>query len=97
MGDEAGKATRGQILQFMTTEHFTLQTAKSATVAEANGREKWQHFVTNAGTVSVVNSVLAGAFARVLSRFASPGPSTSASGCASRSSRSTSSRAAASS
>jgi hypothetical protein len=27
-----------QILQFMTTEHFTLQTAKSATVAEANGR-----------------------------------------------------------
>ena len=31
-------ATREEILQFMTTEHFTLQTAKSATVAEANGR-----------------------------------------------------------
>ena len=31
-------ATRQEILQFMTTEHFTLQTAKSATVAEANGR-----------------------------------------------------------
>lgn len=27
-----------QILQFMTTEHFALQTAKSATIAEANGR-----------------------------------------------------------
>ena len=27
-----------QILQFMTTEHFTLQTARAATVAEANGR-----------------------------------------------------------
>ena len=38
MGTEDGKATREQVLQFMTTEHFTLQTAKSATVAEANGR-----------------------------------------------------------
>ncbi|MBC8084847.1 MAG: hypothetical protein H7Z21_16740 [Hymenobacter sp.] len=27
-----------QVLQFLTTEHFTLQTAKAATVAEANGR-----------------------------------------------------------
>lgn len=26
------------MLQFMTTEHFTLQTARSATIAEANGR-----------------------------------------------------------
>lgn len=32
------KATLDQITQFMTTEHFTLQTARSATVAEANGR-----------------------------------------------------------
>jgi hypothetical protein len=38
MDAQAGKATQEQILQFMTTEHFTLQTAKSATVAEANGR-----------------------------------------------------------
>jgi hypothetical protein len=43
MEDQAGQpaqdeATQEQILQFMTTEHFTLQTAKSATVAEANGR-----------------------------------------------------------
>jgi hypothetical protein len=32
------KETQEQILQFMTTEHLTLQTARSATVAEANGR-----------------------------------------------------------
>ncbi len=38
MGTQAGKATQEQILQFMTTEHFTLQTARSATIAEANGR-----------------------------------------------------------
>jgi len=35
---------------------------------------KWQHFVTNAGTVSVINSVLAGVFTAMLSRFASPWP-----------------------
>ncbi len=35
---------------------------------------KWQHFVTNAGTVSVINSVLAGVFAAMLFRFASPWP-----------------------
>lgn len=38
MNTQADKATHEQILQFLTTEHFTLQTAKSATVAEANGR-----------------------------------------------------------
>lgn len=38
MGAQADKATQEQILQFLTTEHFTLQTAKSATVMEANGR-----------------------------------------------------------
>ncbi|GAB3226727.1 hypothetical protein [Spirosoma arcticum] len=27
-----------QVLQFLTTEHFTLQTARSATIMEANGR-----------------------------------------------------------
>jgi hypothetical protein len=32
------KADPQQILQFLTTEHFTLQTAKAATIAEANGR-----------------------------------------------------------
>ncbi|QHT67305.1 hypothetical protein GXP67_12000 [Rhodocytophaga rosea] len=32
------KASQEQILQFLTTEHFTLQTAKAATIAEANGR-----------------------------------------------------------
>jgi hypothetical protein len=38
MDSRANKATQDQILQFMTTEHFTLQTARAATVAEANGR-----------------------------------------------------------
>ncbi len=38
MKTETNKATREQILQFMTTEHFTLQTARAGTVAEANGR-----------------------------------------------------------
>jgi hypothetical protein len=38
MDTQTKRATQEQILQFMTTEHFTLQTAKSATVAEANGR-----------------------------------------------------------
>jgi hypothetical protein len=33
-----GRATQEQILQLMTTEHFTLQTARSATIAESNGR-----------------------------------------------------------
>jgi predicted benzoate:H+ symporter BenE len=31
----------------------------------------WQHLVTNAGMVAVVNSVLAGVFAGMLTRFAS--------------------------
>lgn len=182
MDDQAGKpvqdgANQQQILQFMTTEHFTLQTAKSATVAEANGRaalflssvssavvalafigqvsgmgrafflfglvlfpsllflgfvtferaiqtaienmvlsrginrlrhyylerapevkryfiqsahddvpgalhnmgivpsaSEWQHFVTNAGTIAVINSVLTGVFAGMLSGFASSWP-----------------------
>jgi hypothetical protein len=35
---QSNKATQEQILQFLTTEHFTLQTAKAATISEANGR-----------------------------------------------------------
>ncbi len=38
MAVQADQAKQDQILQFLTTEHFTLQTAKAATVAEANGR-----------------------------------------------------------
>lgn len=38
MNETHEKATREQILSFMTTEHFTLATARSATVAESNGR-----------------------------------------------------------
>lgn len=38
MNEHADKEAQQRILQFMTTEHFTLQTARSATIAEANGR-----------------------------------------------------------
>lgn len=38
MNVQADKEAQQQILQFMTTEHFTLQAARSATIAEANGR-----------------------------------------------------------
>lgn len=38
MDIQAEKKSQEQILQFMVTEHFTLQTARSATIAEANGR-----------------------------------------------------------
>lgn len=32
------EAREQQVLQFMTTEHFTLQTARASTISEANGR-----------------------------------------------------------
>ncbi len=35
---------------------------------------KWQHFVTNAGMVSVINSVLAGVFAGMVAEFTTPLP-----------------------
>ena len=38
MAEAEGSETRQQILLFMTTEHFVLQTARSATIQEANGR-----------------------------------------------------------
>jgi hypothetical protein len=38
MDTQADKVTLQQILQFMTTEHLALQTASTATIAEANGR-----------------------------------------------------------
>ena len=39
MDEEIDKTARQQqILQFMTTEHYTLQAARAATIAEANGR-----------------------------------------------------------
>jgi hypothetical protein len=47
------KATREQILQFMTTEHFTLQTARAATVAEANGRASLFIGAVSSGVVAL--------------------------------------------
>lgn len=38
MGVQADEEAQQKTVQFMTTEHFTLQTARSATIAEANGR-----------------------------------------------------------
>ncbi len=38
MSEEKEKATIDRILQFMTTEQFTLRTARAATIAESNGR-----------------------------------------------------------
>lgn len=38
MDEKTGENEQAATAQFMTTEHFTLQTAKTATVAEANGR-----------------------------------------------------------
>ena len=38
MAQADDNATRQQILQFMTTEHFVLQTARSATIQEVNWR-----------------------------------------------------------
>jgi len=38
MADHLDDATRASALQFMTTEHFTLQTARSATIADASSR-----------------------------------------------------------
>lgn len=38
MSEQADGEAQQRILQFMTAEHFTLQTARSATIAEANGR-----------------------------------------------------------
>lgn len=35
---KSAKAKPEHILQFLTTEHFTLQTARAATIADANGR-----------------------------------------------------------
>jgi hypothetical protein len=65
--DPAGVArddtvTRQQILQFMTTEHFALQTAKSAIVAETSGRS-----VLYLSTVS--SAVVALAFIGQVSRI----------------------------
>ncbi|CAN5840280.1 hypothetical protein BH18ACT2_BH18ACT2_10040 [soil metagenome] len=46
------------------TEHFTLQTARAATVTESNGRAAGtlRPFLTAAGMVEVLNAALAGAF-----------------------------------
>lgn len=44
---------RQQIMQFMTTEHFTLQTARAATVAEANGRASLFIGAVSSGVVAL--------------------------------------------
>ncbi|HJU53621.1 MAG TPA: hypothetical protein VJ715_03580 [Pyrinomonadaceae bacterium] len=54
MNEETDKTARQQqILQFMTTEHFTLQTARAATVAEANGRAALFISAVSSGVVAL--------------------------------------------
>ena len=54
MDEEINETARQQqILQFMTTEHFTLQTARAATVAEANGRAALFISAVSSGVVAL--------------------------------------------
>ena len=53
MDEKNDKTTRQQILQFMTTEHFTLQTARAGTVAEANGRASLFTGAVSSGVVAL--------------------------------------------
>jgi len=46
-------ARQQQIMQFMTTEHFTLQTARAGTVAEANGRASLFIGAVSSGVVAM--------------------------------------------
>lgn len=55
-------ADSNQILQFLTTEHFALQTARSATVVDANGR-------ANVFLTSVAGGIVALAFIGQASGF----------------------------
>ena len=51
MADAVDAATQRQILQFMTTEHFAQQTARSSTIREANGRAS--PFLTSVSSATV--------------------------------------------
>ncbi len=54
MHEETDKTARQQqILQVMTTEHFTLQTARASTVAEANGRASLFIGAVSSGVVAL--------------------------------------------
>ena len=53
MDEKNDQTTKQQILQFMTTEHFTLQTARAATVSEANGRAALFTGAVSSGVVSL--------------------------------------------
>jgi hypothetical protein len=51
MANADDAATQQQILQFMTTEHFAQQTARSSTIQEANGRASL--FLTSVSSATV--------------------------------------------
>ena len=54
MDEKTDQAARAQqIMQFMTTEHFTLQTARAATVAESNGRASLFIGAVSSGVVAL--------------------------------------------
>jgi hypothetical protein len=57
MAEADQHGTRPQILQFMTTEHFVLQTARSATIQEANGRASL--FLTSVSSATIALAFVA--------------------------------------
>jgi hypothetical protein len=54
VGDsDADHATNPQLLSALTTEHYTLQSARSSTIVEANGRSSLFLSATSAATVAL--------------------------------------------
>lgn len=51
--DDPEMATLAQSVQIMTTEHFTLQTARSGTISEANGRTSLFLGAVSSGLVAI--------------------------------------------
>jgi hypothetical protein len=57
MAEANESVTRQQVLQFMTTEHFVLQTARSATIQEANQRANL--FLTSVSSATIALAFVA--------------------------------------
>jgi hypothetical protein len=57
MGDTSERNNRQDILQFMTTEHFVLQTARAATIQEANQRANL--FLTSVSSATIALAFVA--------------------------------------
>src|SRR5713101_5224776 len=66
---QAETEPRSAAVTFVTTEHFTLQGARSSTIAEATGRATM--FLTVSAMVGLVTAVLAGSAAGLLAAVVS--------------------------